>query len=151
MKHWIAGLALLTAALTPASALETEGFGVGFILGSPTGLSGSLPVGETNAFNGVIGYDLVGGGANITVMADYVWHRRDLIHAPEGQFSLYFGPGAYLQVSDDPTVGVRGVLGISYRPPVNPLEFLLEVGPGVSVLPDTEPLITAGLGMRYYF
>lgn len=132
-------------------ALGSEGFGVGFVLGSPSGVSGSLPVGENNAFNGVVGYDLVGGGANITLLADYVWHRRDLIQVPEGEASIYFGPGAYLRVSDDPTVGVRGVLGVSYRPPSNPLEFLLEVGPGVSILPDTEPLITAGLGMRYYF
>jgi hypothetical protein len=149
----LAVLALALTLATPARAQITipeEGFGIGFVLGTPTGLSASLPVGERNAFNAALGYDFT-GDANLFVQADYVWIHKNIIPVDVGSVSLYYGPGAFAIAARDAAIGIRGVVGIDYRFAGAPVQIFLEVAPGISVLPDTDAHVGAGLGARYYF
>lgn len=145
--------ALVLSLALPARAQITipeEGFGVGFVLGAPTGLSASLPVGDRNAFNAALGYDLA-GHPNLFLQADYVWIHKNLIPVDVGSISAYYGPGAFVATSRDAAVGIRLVGGMDYRFDSAPVQVFLEVSPGISVLPETNPHVGAGLGVRYYF
>jgi hypothetical protein len=147
-----AATALVLPVLAPASALKPEeGFGVGFVLGSPTGLSASLPLGGgTRAINAVLGYDL-GHGSALYAQADHVWIRGDLFEIQHGKLALYYGPGAFAVISGHSAIGIRFVGGIDYRFEDVPLQVFLEVGPGINVLPNTAATVGGGLGLRYYF
>jgi hypothetical protein len=133
------------------SAFTAEsGFGIGFVLGTPSGVSGSLPLGKTNAINAVIGYDL-NSDANLFLQADYVWIQPGLIPVESGTASLYYGPGAFARLAKNTAFGIRGVIGVDYRFANEPLQLFLEVGPGINLIPDTKANVGAGLGLRYYF
>lgn len=151
-----AGLfAMLVAALAPspvrAQGFSAEnGFGVGFVLGTPSGLTASLPLGGDRAINAVLGYDLT-GDANLFLQGDYVWIRPEIIPVESGRISLYYGPGAYARLARNTAIGVRAAVGVDYRFAGPPLQIFLEFGPGINVIPDTEVSAGAGLGLRYYF
>lgn len=128
-----------------------KGFGAGFLIGSPAGVSASLPVGERNAFNFLLGYDLT-RNANLYLHGDYVWYRHDIFPPVEkGAVSLYYGPGVAAIASGDPAMGVRAVVGVDYRFPDAPLQLFFEIAPGINVLPRTDVNGSGGLGLRYYF
>jgi hypothetical protein len=148
--------AALTLAAPRATAAESafkpeDGFGVGFVLGSPSGLSGSLPMnGGTRAINGVLGWD-IGHSSALFAQADYVFVRGDLFDVEHGKVSLYYGPGAFAVLSSSSAVGIRFVGGVDYRFEGVPLQAFLEIGPGINVLPNTSATAGGGLGLRYYF
>ena len=148
---------LLCAGLAPGvvaaeSAFKPEeGFGVGFVLGKPSGLSGSLPMnGGTRAINAVLGYAL-GQGAAMFTQADYVFVRSNLFDIEHGKLSLYYGPGAFAVLSAHSAVGIRFVGGVDYRFEGVPLQAFLEVGPDIAVVPNISATAGGGLGLRYYF
>lgn len=136
----------------PASQLTPEeGFGVGLVVGSSSGISLSLPVGRTNAFNGVLGYDLAHHAPNLTLLGDYVWHLRDLVAVDVGKLSFYYGPGVRVRAARQVEAGIRIVVGVDYFFEGTPIQAFLEIGPGINLVPDTRAVGTAGLGARYFF
>lgn len=143
-------IAAFPAAASAAAFAPEEGFGIGFVLGTPSGLSASLPLGEGNAINAIAGYALT-GEPNLHLQADYVWLFHDLPPVESGKFALYYGPGGFVRIAKDAAVGIHAVVGVDYRFQDVPLQAFLELGPGIRILPDTEPAATAGLGLRYYF
>jgi hypothetical protein len=151
MKHALSAALLSLLLSAPSLAFKAEeGFGVGFAFGTPSGISGSLPMGQDNAINGLIGYDL-GRNANLRLHADYVWHVRGLIPVESGSVSLFYGPGAFAALAEGSALGIRFVGGIDYRFQDIPVQLFFEVAPGINVLPDTEFNPAAGLGVRYFF
>ncbi len=147
----LAALLLLPALASASSFRPEDGFGVGFVVGTPSGFSASLPMNDgTRAVNGLLGYRL-GGGSALQLQADYVWIRGDLFEVDPGKLALYFGPGAYTVLASDPAAGVRFVVGLDYRFEDMPLQVFLEAGPGINVLPNTSASGSGGLGIRYYF
>ena len=127
-----------------------SGFGVGIAIGQPSGISLSLPTGPDNAFNFLAGYEVT-RGANLTLLGDYVWHRRDLLQVEVGKVSLYYGPGVRLKLAENPEASVRVVLGADYLFEGAPVQTFFELCPGINVVPDTRPNATVDLGVRYYF
>jgi hypothetical protein len=127
-----------------------NGFGIGFILGKPTGLSGSLPLGQNMAINAALGYSLT-SETNLHAQADYVWFVRDILPVESGTFAAYYGPGAFLIAAKDAAIGIRMVGGLEYRFDGAPFQVFLEIGPGINILPDTEAYGGGGLGLRYFF
>ena len=141
---------LFSATKAQADGVTDNGFGVGFILGAPSGLSASLPMGPGNAVNFLLGYDL-SRDANITLLGDYVWRRSDLIPVEIGKVSLYYGPGGRVMLADQTEAGIRAVLGIDYIFQDSPIQALFEVCPGVNIVPNTRTSVTGGIGLRYFF
>jgi hypothetical protein len=151
MKKSCAALAFCLVAACQSSAFKPEdGFGIGFVLGTPSGISVSLPIGNTNAINGVLGYD-IGNEANLHLQGDYVWILEGLIPVESGKISIYYGPGAFAVLAKTPAAGIRAVAGIDYRFQEIPLQAFLEIGPGINIVPNTVGVLGAGLGLRYYF
>ena len=159
MTFVVAALLTLSSAASAASpsptiipsSPTTDGFGIGFILGDPSGISASLPVGANNAFNVLAGYQTSYGGANLALLGDYVWHVRDLIPVEVGKISFYYGPGVRTLFAREFEAGIRVVLGVDYLFEGTPLQALFEISPGINIVPDTEPTVTGGLGLRYFF
>ena len=143
-------LAVLLTFSIPRAATSFDGFGLGFMIGSPSGVSGSLPLGGNQAVHAAVGYDLNGPLA-LRVVADYVWFKPEIIPVESGRISAYFGPGGVAELSGDASIGIRAVGGLDYRFAQAPVQIFLEFGPGIRILPDTEADATAGLGARYFF
>jgi hypothetical protein len=142
---------LVLASPGRARAEQAAGnLGLGVVAGLPSGVSGKLWLGPANALDFIVGLGLV-GYEHISVNVDYVWHEWDLIPVRRGRLPLYYGMGVWTRVSNNPYVGGRGVVGLEYLFPSAPLDIFLEIGPGISVLPETDVAFSAGLGMRYFF
>lgn len=165
-----AAIACGATALAPAevqAANAATGTGIGFVLGSPTGFSLKLPQGRANAWQFTLGYDLDGGhwngpdhahdhGTHFFLGGDYLWYNYNLIRVPRGRLPVYYGPGAWVSFHSHDgdahsRAGVRGVIGLAYQFATAPFDIFLEVGPGISVIPDTHGHGFGGLGARFYF
>jgi len=143
-------------------AAQDHGFGMGLILGEPTGLSAKLWTSKDNAFDFGLGVSLGGdrikykGDYNRTgrihFHMDYLWHSFNAISSTE-RFPLYYGIGGRFNsgAGYEGSIGVRGVFGIAWFPHSTPIDVFLELVPVFQVTPLTGLGIDAGLGIRYFF
>ena len=140
-------------------------FGVGIILGEPTGITAKLYLKDDVAVQGAVGSAFVGGG--LQVHADYVFHPYILQSRPSFVLPFYVGPGVrlidYTSGRDDSSgnstsafaLGVRGVAGLLFDFKNVPLDAFAEVagvfeyefrtGAGFALR------LNFGGGVRYYF
>jgi hypothetical protein len=145
------GLFLIAVVVLPLAARSQDsGFGVGVILGEPTGLSGKAWVSNQNAIDMGLAYSFRSKGY-FHVHADYLWHFPHVIQSEE-RFPLYVGIGGRLAVGKGSgIVGVRIPFGIAFWLRSAPIEFFLEVAPVLDLAPATELSGNGGVGARFYF
>lgn len=155
----------LTAALTVgargAAADEKGSFGLGLILGEPTGVSAKLYLTDTTAVDAALGGAIVGKG--VQVHADYLWHPWVLTNEKSFVMPAYLGLGGRIlqhdrgDEDDDLHIGVRVVGGIMFDFREIPLDVFLEVAAiGEFKSADGDhggfgPALNLGVGGRYYF
>jgi hypothetical protein len=157
---FVLGLFMIFA--KPALA-QDHGFGLGFIVGEPTGLSAKLWTSRTNAFDFGLGFSVGGdrisnhnyvynGDSRIHFHMDYLWHSFTAISSTQ-QFPLYYGVGGRYNSGGgyDGSFGVRGVVGIAWLPSGAPLDLFVEVVPVFQLTPNTGFGVDAGLGIRFFF
>jgi hypothetical protein len=165
----VLGLLAGNAVAAPAASSD---FGLGFILGNPSGLSAKLPTSGINAFHFILAYDQGGGWGNrgwddnygncgpnndndcngrLYFGGDYVWYNYNAIPVKQGRLPFYYGPGIWTSVSDNTGVGIRFALGLEYQFATAPFDIFLEIAPGVRVIPNTSGYVSSGLGARFYF
>ena len=145
------------------SMAQERQFGLGFIIGEPTGISAKLWTSNINALDFGLGWSFGGdrigrydgtynGGSRVHLHADYLWHSFDAIKATE-RFPLYYGIGARINTGAgyNSSFAVRGVLGIAWLPHETPIDVFLEVVPSLQLTSSTGFGIDAGLGARYFF
>jgi hypothetical protein len=161
------------------SAQKAE-FGVGIILGEPTGISIKQWMNETvdiegtvqhigslarswwstkslwlprkNAWDAAIAWSLFNKG-HLHLHGDYLWHDYTIFPPELGIMPLYYGIGGRFRFGSGERVriGIRGVLGINYLFEQLPVDAFLEFVPVFDLLPKTELEISAAIGVRYYF
>lgn len=128
-------------------------FGIGVVLGEPTGVSGKYWLSEQTAIDGAFGYSF---GDRFRVSLDYLVHTN-AFEAPE--FPLYYGVGGAISGdrgyiaksrSGDFALGVRGVVGVSYLFKRAPLDAFLEIAPIVFIAPPLGLSIDFCFGIRVY-
>lgn len=157
----VVGFALGAGVQISSGADARSNFGLGFILGGPSGISAKIPSGS-NSINLILGYDVNDGwgpGYNrnccndgrLYLGGDYVWYNYNLIHVSEGRLPLYYGPGAWASIANTSSVGIRVAVGLEYQFATAPFDIFLEIGPGIRIIPNTSGAITAGLGGRFFF
>jgi hypothetical protein len=141
---------------------QDHGFGIGFIVGEPTGLSAKLWTSGRNAFDFGLGWsvggdrisrnDVIHEGSRIHFHMDYLWHSFRTIKSTE-QFPLYYGIGGRINSGGgyNTSFGVRGVFGIAWLPRSTPLDVFVEIAPVLQLVDYTGFGIDAGLGVRFYF
>ncbi len=141
---------------------QDHGFGLGFMIGEPTGLSAKLWTSRENAFDFGLGWSIGGDrisdhyrisyGSRIHFHMDYLWHSFSAIRSSE-RFPLFYGIGGRLNSGGgyDNSFGIRGVFGIAWLPHSTPLDVFLEVVPVLQLIRSSEFGLDAALGARFYF
>lgn len=155
-------LALVTAWFGLPDTARADGgpFGLGIILGEPSGLSAKLFLDARHALDFALDYSLVDSA--LYVHADYLLHFSGWRVRDGGVHRLipYVGLGGKIGVRDhdgdhghdrDGALGVRIPVGIAWMPASVPIDVFLEIVPGLFLIPETDPDLDASLGLRYFF
>jgi hypothetical protein len=135
---------------------ESGSFGAGFILGSPSGITGKMFFDGNNALDFGLG---VVSGDDLYCYADYLKHFSGVL--PLSDLALYIGlgPGYHRyekerKKRDDERENrfeLRVPLGLEYAIRTIPLGVFLEIAPALRVIPEIGFDIRGGIGVRYYF
>lgn len=154
MRNWI----FIFAVSLFMSTAQAKQFGLGVILGSPTGISGKLFTGKNQAIDGAAAWSF-GDYDAFHLHGDYLWHRPHIFDIEGEPFTLYYGIGARLiswesrkpRYNHDWALGPRIPLGITYtfRDPV--IELFGEVALVMDLVPETDADLDLGIGGRFYF
>ncbi|MEJ2194446.1 MAG: hypothetical protein P8X73_06240 [Ignavibacteriaceae bacterium] len=130
---------------------QQNGFGLGIILGEPTGLSAKFWTSTETAIDFGLGYSFTTSNSIIDFYGDYVFHNSNMLKAEE-KFTVYYGPGASLRINENNSrLGIRGVIGILWLPTGTPFDLFIEVAPIFDIIPETKFDFAGGVGGRYYF
>ena len=125
-----------------------KNFGIGVILGEPTGLSAKLYTGGSNAFDFAAAWSFKGDG-HLLLQADYVWHSW-LTQASSGKLALYYGIGGRVIFQNDPRFGVRIPIGLDYQFTTAPIDIFVELVPILDFVPSTNFNLGGGIGVRFW-
>lgn len=135
---------LFLTLLTPLTSFAEQGFGI--IMGEPTGLSyksGNLSIG--------LGWSFASDNDRIDASIDWWLINKDI----DESLNWYLGAGAKVglkinQDNDIFNIGLRIPIGIQLWL-IEELELFAEIAPGILLIPGTDPDISGGIGLRYYF
>ena len=162
MKNLFIILALMVSF---SASAKNKGFGLGVILGDPTGLSGKYFLGGNDAIDGGLAY----GHHELILFGDYLRHfpgkfgRQNAFVANLTPYvgigpAFAFGDGndkhnhRFIHDDDDDfAFGGRIPLGAEWMAPDMPLGVSLEIVPGMVLIPETDAFVQGGLAVRYYF
>ena len=129
---------------------QDKNFGLGIILGEPTGVSAKLWTSSSNAFDFAAAWSFKGDG-HLLLQADYVWHIFNLIPVSSGKLPFYVGIGGRIIFADDPLIGARVPLGLDYLFADAPVDIFVELVPILDLAPETDFDFGGGIGARYWF
>lgn len=142
---------LLLAAFSSGNlAAQDKGFGLGIILGEPTGISFKNWVGSRTAIDGGVAWSF-SDNDSLHLHLDYLVHNFNIFKAKKGKLALYYGIGGRVKIHDESRFGVRIPVGINYIFGNAPLDIFIELVPVLDLVPSTEFGLTGGIGIRYYF
>ncbi len=134
----------LVVILLVTITIAAQAFGIGVILGKPTGgLSFKTARNSTSAFDAALSWSLSAG--RMLIHADYLHHSPLAKNLP-----WYIGIGGVVGVGDNLYLGARIPIGIVWVPPSAPIDVFLEIVPTIGLLPDYDPEVNYGLGIRYF-
>ena len=141
-------------------------FGLGFMLGGPTGLSGKYWIGTDTAIDfGIGAYRRFRFHSAVQIHADWLLHPVNLVEHESFDLPLYFGIGGRLLFHEfDPDdnrddhvhLGVRGPVGLAMIFNEVPIDIFFELALIFDiVVDDDDDLFFADLngviGFRYFF
>ena len=133
-------------------AMEREKFGIGVIIGEPTGITGKYMLNNENAIDAGVGWE-TSGDNELHIYGDYLFHLYDVIKVPKGKLPIYFGGGArwISREKEDDKLGLRIPIGVEYLFEGVSLGAFIELVPVLNLTPDTDFDFEAGTGIRYFF
>ncbi len=150
--------ALIAFAVLCFSLAAQADFGLGLIIGSPTGISAKLSQGRDNAFDAAMAWDL--GGDHFHIHADYLWLKNAGVRLDKVALDWYFGIGGRLVLldndnrrrdDDDYRLGVRAPIGIGYTFKDPRIEVFGELALILNLIESTSIDIDGGIGARFHF
>jgi len=145
-------IVLIIFIATNALALERKKFGVGVIVGEPTGITIKYMLDDKSAIDAGIGWE-TSGDNEFHIYGDYLYHMNDLIKVPHGKLPLYFGGGLRFidREKKKDKLGIRIPVGIEYLFKNVSLGAFFELVPILNLTPDTDFDFEAGIGIRFFF
>jgi hypothetical protein len=149
VKKLIAGV-LLSLFLLNHLVAQVEGFGVGIIVGEPTGVSGKYWLDRSNALDGAVAWSFLDDGS-FYLHANYIHHHFEVIDLSSGDMPLYYGGGLKMKFASDFVFGIHVPLGLAYHFEEAPLDVFIEIRPGINFTPNVKFDMSGGIGVRYYF
>lgn len=143
--------------VSPASAAGGP-FGLGVIVGEPTGITAKMYLDSEKRYAADAGAAWSLSGDNeLHLYGDYLFHEYSLLHnalrVSKGKLPLYFGVGGRVKFREnkDDKVGIRIPVGSAYQFDGFPLEAFAEVVPILDLAPDTKLAWNGGVGIRFHF
>jgi len=135
-----------------AEGKSKDGWGIGIILGEPTGLSFKIWTGRTTAFDAAAAWSFRKEN-KLNLHLDYLIHNYKIfkIKSKSGRLPLYYGIGGRIKFEEEIRVGIRIPVGICYLFKTAPLDVFFEIVPILDVVPETDFDINASIGIRYFF
>ncbi|MEX0780563.1 MAG: hypothetical protein WD491_10155 [Balneolales bacterium] len=130
------------------SAVINRDFGIGLMLGEPSGVTVKSWNSIRSAFDIGAAWSLSGRNESVHLHSDYLLHNW----FPDTQgLGFYYGVGGRVIFSGDATAGVRVPIGLTYIFQNAPLDAFVEAVPIFDVTPNTEFAGNGAVGIRYYF
>jgi len=130
---------------------QDKDFGLGIILGEPTGISAKKWLDDKSALDGAVAWSLV-TPSSFHLHADYLYHDFNLFNVKKGKLPFYFGIGFRIRArGGDNRLGIRIPIGICYIFEQSPLDIFFELGPVLDLTPATKLRLTSSVGIRYFF
>lgn len=154
----------LTVLLPPARGDSRSGFGVGVMLGEPTGLSLKQWRDQNRAWAAGLAWSFA-DNPSLHFHMDTLSHtgtpfqtrRRTAIQENP---VFYYGIGGRIKLesgsdnrrnANDSLLGIRVPLGLSYDLRDLPVDLFVEIVPILDVVPRTDLSLNAAVGIRYFF
>lgn len=131
------------------TAVAADNFGIGAVIGEPTGITGKMFLSDSIAVDATVSWSFVKD--KLYVHSDYLHHFSGLFGGDIPALLAYTGIGGMIELQDNPEIGVRIPFGLSYTIPETPVELFFEIAPIVLLAPETDAELNGGLGARYYF
>lgn len=130
---------------------QQNNFGVGVILGNPTGISAKMWLNNVNSIDAALGYS-IGKHNRMHFHSTYLWQDNNSL-ASNVMLKPHFGIGFMMRAKDEETTvfGVRGAVGINWYPTGVKLEVFAEVAPILKLAPATDFDLNGGVGVRFLF
>jgi hypothetical protein len=127
-------------------------FGLGIIIGEPTGIDLKFFLTDINAIEGAVAWSLSGNN-ELHLQAEYLYHLYDLIKVSKGVLPLFVGIGGrfiFREDADD-ILGIRIPVGLAYEFEGAPFDAFIEIVPIMDLTPDTDFDLEGAIGGRFYF
>jgi len=146
-----ARLVVLLAVLWTVPARADSGqFGLGLIVGQPTGITGAYDLSDKSAIDAAVGLALF-DGRDFYVHVEYLYTPFTLVHGGDLDLSAYLGIGGWLVAAGDAVIGVRAPFGLSLDFNTAPIQIFAEASVLVSLVPEVRGTVRGAAGFRYYF
>jgi hypothetical protein len=155
-------LLLIAARFAEARVAEPKyHYGIGVILGEPTGFTGKYWLNNKEAYDLSVSFRF---SSYLYLSGAYLYHNYDVFKNMEnpGSAALYYGGGVRLIADSehnyrkhydndtyDTIFGLRGTVGVSYVIPNQPFEVFIEFSPIMNITPATNLDFSAGVGARF--
>lgn len=143
-------LAILLNATAPNAQAQQRGYGLGVILGEPTGFSFKGWIDSRSAIDAAIAWSF-SHQTTLHVHVDYLLHTEGL--TKRSDIPAYYGIGGRIKVGGfgGDRIGVRFVGGLVYYVPGSPVDIFGEIVPIMDFAPSIDVQLNVGIGARYYF
>jgi hypothetical protein len=134
-----------------------ERFGLGIVLGEPTGLTGEVVVSEAQSVDAALSFE-----EDIYLHATYLFHQKQITPVQGARWTWYVGAGAFFEDrdtkpdpiddgDDDVFIGPRGSLGSKMRFKNQPFEVFAELALNLALISETDSDLGIALGGRVRF
>jgi hypothetical protein len=150
MKRIFLIMVFVMLSFSATTYAQDHGFGLGIIVGEPTGVSLKAWTGNRTALDFAVAWSF-GRNDALHLHVDYLFHNFNLFKVEKGDLVLYYGIGGRVKAEEKARVGVRIPIGISYFFGSDPIEIFFELGPILDLAPSTDFYMTGGIGIRYFF
>ena len=154
---------LLLLIITFTCYSQDSGFGMGIIVGEPTGISAKLWMTGTSGLVFGAAWSFLtdesestengeGSHLHLAFHIDYVFHALDLFDIPGGKVGAYIGGGGRIKILDNGIIlGCRIPLGLVYFNEPLTIDVFIELVHVMELYPETRVSGNGGIGIRYYF
>lgn len=143
-------LALAAGTLTTPARAQRDGFGLGLILGEPTGFAFKGWIDSRSAVDGALAWSFL-HSTSFHVHADYLIHTEKPTKRED--MPVYYGIGGRIKAGGrgGDRIGIRVVGGLAYYIPDSPIDIFVELAPILDFAPSTDFQVNGGIGARYFF
>ena len=134
------------------SCSQDKDFGLGIMVGEPTGISAKWWISHTSAFDAGLAWSFMNDGS-LHMHGDYLWHNFDLV-SPKIPF--YIGIGGRIKFKNNKSlteekIGIRIPVGLDFFINEPTADVFVEIVPLLDLTPKSVLTINGAVGFRYFF